>query len=374
MKRTINQILMVGVISTLTLIGCRESQTVQPPVNTPTTDAQARQVADDLKRFDAGIEDKAMTQDYDVRDGVLHLKNPAVFTKAMENMADFKAAFSKKNSDFVSFQTLTDQALDKSRAVLTKGEADAFLKQWGRYVLEENEMLLPRLVYSFTSLLSKDGLIYIGKRLYVFTEKEQFIIYDGDQGKVQSAINSKTAQPGVSRMTIRGEVVGSSAPGGRVSSQGCETLTGFRPASGSGRRGYVTVTATVPAPSIGSNSNGEEILNATAIVTLYGYTTKKSGWWWERYRTIHRLRTNYLAEFTVNGTPRPLLLPEPDLISTTEPLEREGIGNVVTHGVNVVTRSEFNANAVRLVIHVRNGWYTSRGLDFIPLPYNQCGQ
>lgn len=194
MKRTINQILMVGVISTLTLIGCRDTDNVQPPVTT--TDAQARQTADDLKRFDAGIEDKAMTQDYEVRNGILYLKNPAVFTKAMENMAEFKAGFSKKNPDFVSFQTLTDQALDKSRAVQTKDEADAFLKQWGRYVREENEMLLPRLVYSFTSLLSKDGLIYVGKRLYVFTEREQFIIYDGDQGKYSPRLPARPLSRG----------------------------------------------------------------------------------------------------------------------------------------------------------------------------------
>jgi pyruvate carboxylase len=111
-------------------------------------------------------------------------------------------------------------------------------------------------------------------------------------------------------------------------------------------------------------------MNVQSQVYLEGYTTKKTGWWWERYTTSNTLNVNYLADFTVNGVSRQLNTPEPDYTLPT--IEATGIDETFIHGVNQVTAAQMQANLARIVIHQRSGFYTSRGLAGVSLFYNQC--
>ncbi len=350
------------------VVGCRDNQTITPPTEELSPEAQARKSAENLDRFKEGIEDKTIANDYEVRNGVVHVKNPAVLRKALENLDSFTSSFKQREPGFVSFQNKIDEALEKSQSVSSKAEADVFLKQWGVYVREENEMLFPQLYVRFNHLLSEDGALFVGKRIYLFTNGADYIILDGDKSKIKQIKAGKVDPETVLRIDTKSAVV-STPSGGRMAAVGCASLSGFRERDN--RRGTVNVNGVLSRFDLGFNpATGINETFADASVVINGYSRKKVGWWWDRYNTVHSLRINYLARFVVQGTERQSI--EPDDFTTTDPHERDGIDDRRSIGSNTVPTSIVNTTQVRIFLDVRRGFYTSRGLNNEPVFYNQC--
>lgn len=168
MKRLLSPLSLVGVMLVALLVGCHDPQ----PVTAPRTETSVARQSADGNEFSKNLEDKTIAKDYEIRDGIVCFRSPAAFKEVAQNIAAFVVTFGQSNPTFVSYRQRTDQILEEGKAVATKAEADAFLTRYAEYVVEQDQTLIPRLQMALTQLINPEGLMYIGKILYLYQDDD----------------------------------------------------------------------------------------------------------------------------------------------------------------------------------------------------------
>ena len=166
------------------------------------------------------LEDPTLQTDVEVRDGILHFKNLIVFlTLESKLRAALNDDQKKSLLNAPGFESLS-QAVNKALGVLgdsTKSASvDEVLANNSDILKKRNGILVLKGSRLHSDLINREGLMYIGKVLYRFTDSKVIIVSDGDLTKARQA-----DQPAYKSINVavfsNGQQTGSS-PNGRTAS------------------------------------------------------------------------------------------------------------------------------------------------------------
>lgn len=136
--------------------------------------------------------DQSIQKEYEVRNGVIHFKDLDTYLKTKSLLKQLSASERIKKVKISGFTSLLEsyqkyfEEVEKDSLHLKSG---ALSKEYQDIVSivdkdGKQEFLNSELVES--ALLNRNGLVYIGKILYRFTDKRQDIVADGDPSKLGS--------------------------------------------------------------------------------------------------------------------------------------------------------------------------------------------
>lgn len=152
------------------------------------------------QRFAANAVDESIKGDFELEDGILHFKNVASFIKLRDSFVNLKMAeraeFAEKNG-FESRLSITFKALEKIRNAKSKAEYEKLIASTIDYVAydEKTQLAVSRISDDCSaSILTKDGLVYIGKILYKFSNGKEYIVFDGDKSKLESVKSGRVGE------------------------------------------------------------------------------------------------------------------------------------------------------------------------------------
>jgi hypothetical protein len=152
------------------------------------------------QKFSANAVDESIKGDFELKDGVLHFKNVASFIKLKDSFIDLqmseRAEFAKKQG-FQSRLSVTFEALEKVRNSKSKEEYENLIASNIDFIAydEKSQLAVSRISDDCSaSILNKDGLVYIGKILYKFTDGAEYIVFDGNKNRLASLKNGRIGE------------------------------------------------------------------------------------------------------------------------------------------------------------------------------------
>jgi hypothetical protein len=152
------------------------------------------------QKYAVNAVDESIKGDFELRNGVLHFKNFETFKKVRDSFINLhmpeRAAFAEKQG-FESRISVTYDVLEQLRETKSKEDYDNLIKSYSDIIAfdEISQSVISRISDDcIASILNKDGLVFIGKILYKFTDGLEFIVFDGDKSRLSNIKNARVGE------------------------------------------------------------------------------------------------------------------------------------------------------------------------------------
>jgi hypothetical protein len=148
------------------------------------------------EKYSSNTVDETIKGDFVIREGIVHFKDINSFLKVKDIITSLKmeerVAFFN-NQGFISRLSITQQIIDKIRNAKTVEERDRIIQKNSNILLVDGDKtVLSKLTDDGTSaVVTNDGMVYIGKILYMFTDGIEYIVYDGDKTRLEDIKNGR---------------------------------------------------------------------------------------------------------------------------------------------------------------------------------------
>lgn len=158
--------------------------------------AVSNEVEIDRRKYDINLVDENIASDFKLVDGILHFKNFEAFRKTCEGLDKIslkeKIAFSEikgLNSRLGNTQVI----LEKINNAKSNEERERIILANSEVVFKDrNGLVMNKISDDCTSaLVTNEGMVYIGKMLYMFTPDAEYIVYDGDKSRLTGVKNGR---------------------------------------------------------------------------------------------------------------------------------------------------------------------------------------
>ncbi len=150
----------------------------------------------DRAEYSKNIIDESVSGPYSVKNGVMHFRDLKSFDETVakfKTLSDTEKALFVNDGGFSSYSNEFTKILVKLNNAQDKSEYEKIVSQ-NKDILEVNQdgMLRPRIGdRSMNDFVNREGIIYIGKVLYMFGKTEQRIAFDGEVTTLKNAEESK---------------------------------------------------------------------------------------------------------------------------------------------------------------------------------------
>lgn len=150
----------------------------------------------DRRKYDVNLVDESIVGNFKIVDGILHFKDFETFRKVRDGLDKISM---KERIAFAGIKGLNSR-LSKTQNVLEKianakslEEKESLIKANSEIIIKDNYgIAMSKISDDCTSaLVTTEGMVYIGKILYMFTPNIEYIVYDGDRNKLIGVKNGR---------------------------------------------------------------------------------------------------------------------------------------------------------------------------------------
>lgn len=192
MKKLICIAILLSVVSLVD--SCKSPSDPPSPINLPEkqgnnarTTAQSYSPSQVKSIIENNLIDKSLESDYEVRQGVLHFRDLDTYLKVRNELRKLSTPDRIKKTgvgNFISLLSLYQEFIDKTNKNESTESYRDIVVQVKKENSNESKLELLNTDLTVAALINRDGLVYIGKILYQFTDKYEEYVLDGDQSKL----------------------------------------------------------------------------------------------------------------------------------------------------------------------------------------------
>lgn len=213
----------------LLVMAINSCQKATPDLTPKVSNGQSR-VSSNIS-MSSELEDLSVKGDVEVRNGILHFKNLASFfdveDKLRASSNEEQRDILLKSPSFVSLSKSIYNAYGPLRDSLNSTSPEEILNSNNDILQRKEGRIIPKGALSHKDVVTRQGLVFIGKVLYRFTEDKEIIVSDGDVAKalLGDQASFKNSKVLVFNTTLSSKT---NSPNGRVTASPCSSMSGTR--------------------------------------------------------------------------------------------------------------------------------------------------
>lgn len=135
---------------------------------------------------------------FENQNGILKVKDFETFMEALSYFSDSEDRLVTNETldrwenslGFESLRSQTNRIYDQYQNIETLDQAEAFKSLNSEYIDQNEDFVFPSTGMVLGTILSGDGMIYIGNSLHCFVDKYQIMVADGDREKMKIALET----------------------------------------------------------------------------------------------------------------------------------------------------------------------------------------
>ncbi len=258
-----------------TTTGCKQDQ-VTPIVNATT-------LSKTLKM--SGVTD--VKGQFTVQDGILHFENSNALFDLLEQLRQYDISERRNFGENIGFKSMLSSFCDVLVKSATIEDKDAYfdlLKQNSDVITYKEDGTFDFKIATplLASVTDRNGILYVGKSVYQFTDYGEVIIFDGDINRLSSVTKNTFSDKNVKVFVTKNDIV-SRTPCGIVRNVIVEI---------NDRRGFLDAARQSVYTWKSNDSNGIPIYDVHNSSYTLGTPWKwvwSFGWKWKHYSTSNTL-------------------------------------------------------------------------------------
>lgn len=274
--------------------------------------------------YSKNLVDDSINGEFEVKEGILHFRNieafQEVWNKYMSSNSEERKSF-WGNGNFSSYASQYEFVIKQLAEATDKVNYDALCSENKHLIkVTEEGNIIPLLGDSFiNNFINSEGLLYIGKMIYRFDNKQQKIAFDGKKTSLQNMQESK-------ELAIF-QQNSANIPNAKMAS--CTYFNTSKEEGGNRKATVSTETTSFSFPT-GFNHLGQQVYTLKWAIRVKGVPQKKNVWGnWVNYSTNQTLKASFYfyVQYLPSVTPTPIN----NVVSKYVNCNFSNEGNEITH-------------------------------------------